>query len=49
MKKWKLIDWDIVFNWKVWQYCKWVFGVLIITALVYLIHQTITGGIQWTK
>lgn len=28
------IDWTAVFNWRIWQYVKWVFGVVVIYSII---------------
>ena len=38
----ELIDWDKVFNWQIWQIVKWVYGVIVTIALVFLIYQNNT-------
>ena len=43
-----LIDWDKIFNWKVWQVFKWVTGIVIIGLIVYGI-MNVDKCIEWQK
>jgi hypothetical protein len=37
-----MIDWDIVFNWKVWQVLKWIIGLIILTIIIIgILYHTI--------
>jgi len=35
----EFFDLDVVFNWKFFQVAKWIFGGVIVIALVFLINQ----------
>lgn len=42
-----LIDYDEVFNWKVWQYMKWVTGVIILVLILLGVYYECMGGTWW--
>jgi len=42
-----LTDWDKIFAWKVWQFCKWITGILIIIFIIYTLYKG--GDLQWEE
>jgi len=43
-----LIDWDRIYNWKIWQVFKWMIGFIILGVIIYGIIN-IDKCIEWQK